>query len=192
MSSAELKLNPIEDARAVIAEQLSESCIALFETYGLQISENTSVDEAFKSSDETQIIGILGASAEGLRTSIAILSPLSVLQSSYPANLDGAREQKLLDWAGELANQLLGRLKNKLLPYGCELTLGVPTVIQGNNLLSILPKKSEVSRHTFTTANQGDIDILLSTLIDAQHFKLTCPNEDTESELMAEGDFLFF
>jgi len=32
------------------------------------------------------------------------------------------------DWAGELANQFLGRLKNKLLGYGVRLAMGTPEI----------------------------------------------------------------
>lgn len=37
----------------------------------------------------------------------------------------------LRDWVGEMTNQLLGRIKNKLLGHGLELLLSTPTVVYG-------------------------------------------------------------
>ena len=39
-----------------------------------------------------------------------------------------------MDWARELANQLVGRIKNRLLPFGVRLQIGMLTLLEMNLL----------------------------------------------------------
>lgn len=184
--------NIISDPRSVVVEQLSASCEELFENYGLKLSLIESISGSILVDNTSDIIGLLGASAEGLRASAAIQTSFGILQKTYPAKLEGLEEQKLQDWIGELSNQLIGRLKNKMLPYGCELTLGVPAVIQGSNLKTVLPKRSEITTYRYSTETGDDVYLFLSTLIDENSFNLYSPDESSEEELMTEGEFIFF
>lgn len=47
---------------------------------------------------------------------------------------DGETASIKLDWARELANQLLGRIKNRLLPFGLRLQIGVSTLLDPRQL----------------------------------------------------------
>ena len=181
----------ISDSRAVIAEQLVESCKELFGSYEVNIEVDEEKNSPGNGEGETHLIGLLGVTAEGLRATVAIQTSDQILQDTFPADLDSDRDQKLQDWIGELSNQLLGRLKNKLIPYGCELTLGVPAVIQGSQLKTILPRRTEISSHRFITDQDNDIFLFLSTL-EEESFTLHTPDTDTEDDFMAEGEILFF
>jgi len=50
-----------------------------------------------------------------------------------------------LDWARELTNQLLGRIKNRLLPFGVRLEIGALTLVDPNRLRHQL-KENQTSR----------------------------------------------
>ena len=125
---------------------------------------------------------------------------------SFPASEEDISDDELSDWLGELANQLADRFKNKVVPYGRKLELGVPTVIQGVGLKIDLPKSSEITEHQFIS-EQGEIvergthqallakdeivELRLSTLIDKQ-FSLKILDETSKPEVLGEGEMLFF
>jgi hypothetical protein len=64
---------------------------------------------------------------------LVLVVPQAIVRRSFPQSLQGAdaNQDQLTDWAGELANQLLGRLKNKLIPHGLEIHLSIPIVVLG-------------------------------------------------------------
>lgn len=49
------------------------------------------------------------------------------------------------DWTGELANQLLGRIKAKMVPFGVEIILSTPVVFKGQGL-NLYPQQADVTR----------------------------------------------
>src|SRR5688572_22999604 len=49
-----------------------------------------------------------------------------------------------VDWAREVANQLLGRIKNRLLPFGLRLQIGVSTLLDARQLHERLQGPLEV------------------------------------------------
>jgi CheY-specific phosphatase CheX len=55
----------------------------------------------------------------------------------------------LRDWIAELANQLAGRIKNKLLAHGAEVYVNTPVVLRGEHLAP-LPRQ-ELLPLTFST-----------------------------------------
>lgn len=182
----------ISDTRVVIAEQLTESCKELFESYEVSLKATNNKKSLESEKEGVHLIGLLGVTSEGLRATVAIQTCDQILQDTFPADLDDDRDQKIQDWIGELSNQLLGRLKNKLLPYGCELTLGIPTVIQGTQLEAILPRKSETSSHRFISEQNNDVALFLSTIVEEDSFTLQTPDAETQDDVMSEGELLFF
>jgi hypothetical protein len=71
------------------------------------------------------VIGFVG---NNLRATCLIAANHGVLQTSCPAGC------QLKDWVGELANQLAGRLKMKLLAHGVEIALTTPLTLSGVRL----------------------------------------------------------
>src|SRR5438105_11537361 len=65
----------------------------------------------------------IGFAGRLLRGSLTLVAPFSLLQTTYPFALRAEPEAELdvLDWSGELANQLLGRISNRLAARGIEL-----------------------------------------------------------------------
>ena len=78
------------------------------------------------------IVSILTASTESVKVSATIILPYVLIK-----RLQGdpsAGEHELLDYCGEINNQLVGRFKNKLLSYNVRLMLGIPTTLSGSNI----------------------------------------------------------
>lgn len=177
------------DTRTTLVNLLSNACIELFDGYEVMLTNN----EQLKNLDEEGInlIALIGLSESAFRASLTICVAPDLLTGSFPAPEESINEGDLQDWLGELANQLAGRFKNKVVPYGRKLELGVPTVIQGAHLKIDLPRSSEVTKHQFITEQGGMVELNLSTLIDGQ-FVLSEPEEVVEAECLEEGEMLFF
>lgn len=82
------------------------------------------------------IIATVGFSCDIAKGVLLVVGQANSLRASHPMVAMGAAvsESDLCDWAGEIANQTLGRYKNALLPYGIVLNMSVPTVIKGNEM----------------------------------------------------------
>jgi CheY-specific phosphatase CheX len=75
----------------------------------------------------TAVLGIAGSRVAGsatLGTSTICLAALAA-----KANSDMPE-----DWLGELANQLVGRFKRRIVAHGVDFSLGTPTLISGERL----------------------------------------------------------
>lgn len=177
------------DTRSTLINLLSEACIELFSGYEAILTTN----EKLKDLDEVgvNLIALIGLSDSAFRASLTICVTPDLLTSSFPAPEESINEGDLQDWLGELANQLAGRFKNKVVPYGRKFELGIPTVIQGAHLKIDVPKCSNVTKHQYITEQGGVVELNLSTLIDDQ-FVLSEPEEVVEAECLEEGEMLFF
>ena len=88
--------------------------------------------------------GIIGFTGEKIRGTIILATVAEVLQATRPTAAETDSEQA--DWAGELANQLLGRIKNKLLAHGLVIQLSTPTSVTGESLRLALSSDARSSR----------------------------------------------
>lgn len=104
---------------------------------------------------------------------------------------DKLNDKQLQDWLGELSNNLAGRFKQKLVPYGCSLNMGIPTVIQGTELQIDLPVKSMISTHQFSTEKNELIELGISTLLD-EGFIIHAPEETEGNGKQEIDDVIFF
>jgi hypothetical protein len=72
---------------------------------------------------------------------IALELPIAVLSLTYPCEeITRADEAAIEDWASELSNQLIGRLKAKLYPFNINLNLGLPCTYFGPTVDEIAPE----------------------------------------------------
>ena len=111
---------------------LSSSVTELFASHGLKLSEveyrGQGIELPFASTigfTSTRLVGVL----------VLTLSR-DIAERSMPASLRKGElsEAIIADWTGELSNQALGRLKNRLYAVGIEIALSTPTVFAGKEL----------------------------------------------------------
>ena len=111
----------------------------------------------------------------------------------YPSTLEHlARKQGALnlnaeDWLGESVNQLLGRLKNKLMGYNVVISLALPTVLRGIHLrfLSTGPD----GLWTYSFESEGGPVCAWLDVRHAPDFTLI-PTDDPEMHGTPEGEML--
>lgn len=179
--------NPEQDVVAefhgIVMQQLDASATELFDSYGQPMSLSGEAEETKRKLNLAlgAAIGFTGEHVRGV-LAIAVDEDLAVKMNPLPTGSDPGASQ---DWIGELANQLLGRLKNKLLSVGVELALSTPVVVQGNDL-RIGAVHRRATRLTFTN-NQNEAAVWWDAEVDGD---LVLSESDEEAQ--AEGDMLLF
>lgn len=153
-----------------------EACRELFESYGVSIAHTSE-----PLSERFGCCGVIGFTSDNLRGSIIIAASNEILQRSYP--IPGAPPQ--CDWLGELANQMLGRLKHKLLSHGVEIALATPIVLQGYEIQPLFG-----GAHFCEHFSSGAGAVRLWLDLDAEPGFALC--EEMATSNAAEGDLLLF
>jgi hypothetical protein len=74
---------------------------------------------------------VLGFTGESMRGSLVLAMEAETIRRSSPEPSGGGPPR---EWIAELSNQLLGRMKNRLLAYGVEIQVTIPVVIRGRLL----------------------------------------------------------
>lgn len=113
--------NDIAELNRLLQATLDDCALALF-------NDDTSLTiccgARFEEPGLVGSIGFVGAMMRGVLT-----WELSIATARASSGRDDVTD--VCDWVGEMTNQLLGRIKNKLLGHGLELLLSTPTVIYG-------------------------------------------------------------
>jgi hypothetical protein len=162
---------------AQVGDLCAEACAELFAAYGVTLGP---AGNGLTQSDAIVVSGVMGFVGARLRGTCLLASTDGPIAASCPAN--GSNR----DWMGELTNQLVGRLKTKLLSRGVEVALTTPIVLSGARVQPVprgplLPSvfKSETGEVLVWVEAESARDVTLA----AAH-----PSSDTGGE----GDILFF
>ena len=114
----------MDDHRARIQQLSIAACVALFESYGLDMRH---VAQIAPSAFDMLYCGIVGFSGRDIRGGLVLAGSREALGASNPVETAGIR-----DWVAELANQLAGRIKSRLLAHDVELQIATPVVLRGD------------------------------------------------------------
>lgn len=112
---------------AALNDLLSECCRELFSSYSLAAEPRP--QHEFPEADRLILCGVMGFVGKTMRGALVLGTTREPLEASNPLGCGSPR-----DWVCELANQLAGRLKNRLLARGVEVLLTIPTGLSGDNL----------------------------------------------------------
>jgi hypothetical protein len=157
-------LNDADDHR-ILNELYVQACRALLSAYGFTVSvrEQSHGRNAY---NKASYVSVLGASGEGIRLSSMLKIDQGLVVSMHPLGSENVDQSDLEDWCLELNNQLVGRLKNTLLGYGCLLIVGLPILLSGTDVSAVTPSHSEVHQYAVESAD-GQIILILATLVAA-------------------------
>ncbi len=164
-----------------------DSCSELFSAYGVSISEQCST---FRT-NTTQFVGVIGFTGDDIRGTLLIAMDNDTLAATLQQEAGTQMDEDnavFRDWIGELSNQLLGRVKNRLLRRGSTITLSIPLVLRGEHL-SPLPRK-RCQRICFD-ADPGQVQIWVDTEF-VQGYVLPTEDLPGSDEVPSEGDAMFF
>jgi Chemotaxis phosphatase CheX len=165
----------VTEINSCLADVVQQSCIALFSHYAVAIAPS-----ACRASRELALCGIIGFTGDDLRGSLMLACSREPLELAQ-----GGGDVTMRDWLAELTNQLLGRVKNRLLAFDTVIHCSTPVVLGGER---IAPIASQPLGHLFT-ADGGVVSVWFDVVIRSD-FVLSPPKD--VSELGQEGDTLLF
>ena len=160
-------------ANRVVAELYVDGCRQLFAAYGLTARLERQHDQPVEDS-ASRYLSIICATGPTLRLLSTIYLSADMLAAIHPAAERGLSRRDLEDWCMELNNQLLGRVKNKLLRRGCELVIGLPSVLRGSGMKAAT-SPDLVVRHNYFSSDHGTLIATLAMLVS--------PHLDLNAEL---------
>jgi chemotaxis protein CheX len=175
----------LEPAQAAIVRALiTDACQDMFRTLGSPVALlETPGDPAH---DIAAFIGFSGP-ARGM---LMISSSTELFRSSYPSQTGTPPSVvDLFDWAAEVANQLLGRIKRRFCERGLDFDVSAPTAVRGRDLGGRSPAREGACNLAFTIGNQV-IGVCLEVTPPANGKLFSNPAEPIGCAI--EGDLVLF
>ena len=110
----------------------------------------------------TLVASIGLGSSDGLRGKLVIIAQPEFFRSSYPPDIIAGEisDHALADWASELANQLLGRIKNLVSRHSVNFSLSIPAVIGGDRVRLLCRDRPSCLEHSVRVDGR-QLDLLL-------------------------------
>lgn len=142
------------DLHETISAILQDSFVELMNSFGLTMP----VDDAPSGHEpEPGFAAVIGYSEPNLRGSLVLIADLKPLVQTLPVPVAAGEPVDAFcrDWVAELANQLLGRVKNKLLRWGVAINLSTPSVVRGVQLAYSGPSASRGANGVTLTCCSG-------------------------------------
>ena len=167
------------------------ACRELFSAYGLTAHLHVqAADRRDRNRNRAGYISVVSASGEGIRLLSTASVDADLLAHTHLLGAEHTSPRFLQDWCRELNNQLLGRVKNKLLEFDCDVVMGLPALITGTDLETVTQPELNARRYFFTSPH-GCMTLILESLLTPD-FKLnpvTSPSR--EAAVMHAGAVLF-
>lgn len=165
-----------------------ESCKDLFQS--MECDVTLTVEEDYDL-EESPIACIDGGS-EDIEFMIALQLPLKVLALTYPVaeGITKVEENRLEDWISELSNQLIGRLKSKLIEHDCYVNIGLPQSFFGADVDELLAQNSQQVDYYFDI--DGEIcgcSISIEVFDEGMSFSI---EQNQDIDIQEEGELELF
>jgi chemotaxis protein CheX len=158
--------------RTVLTSLLVQMCRDMFASNGEGFDELAAA--ASIEDRENLLASAIGLSGSTVRGALVVVARPSFFKLTYPSELGVPRsDDDVADWAGEVANQLLGRIKNRLSTYGLDFTTSTPTVVRGDRLQLRIDEANTIRRNLSIRAERVDL-----------HFEI---ERDDDQPLLANG-----
>ncbi len=143
-------------------------------------------------------LAVIGYGGAHLRGSVLLSAPTEVLRATHPSG-GAASDDDLLDWAGELSNLLLGRIKNAIRRYGLVIEMSTPLMFSGLHLRISSVRSSNHAAHRFSCGEAHKLalgELLLQVRFEANvepGARLTATSEEPPAgSPRGEGDVILF
>ena len=136
------------------------------------------------------LVASVGLSGQDVKGALVVMGCPEFFQSIYPSELSpSAVEDDLADWAGEVANQMVGRLKNRFCQRGLDFSISTPTVNRGVRLhVCRGDQQSVIHRSLSVEAMLVDVYLQIARKDDRPLFT----EESTTGAASSEGETLLF
>jgi CheY-specific phosphatase CheX len=174
----------MDSNKDLIDEMVTASTLELFASMGIDLESAAEVDRP------GEFVAVIGFSGESVRGAVGLaLRGDLVANALRRSGADAAVRGACDDFVAELANQLLGRVKNKMLRYGTELALALPMVLRGIELRLVGAGGENVWAYCFSSTD-GGVSVWFDARFD-QSFQLEL-QDNPELEGAPEGEMMMF
>jgi len=166
-------------------EYLESSAKQLFDSNGIQI------EAVAEGEIDTPFASTIGFTSPRLRGALVLSLSRELVAASLPANLRAGDPNLgiLADWTGELSNQLLGRLKNRLCAAGIDIALSTPIVFFGKEMRNVSHRPPLYRALRFKSGSgRGSAEFQAEFAADLELVEAGLQNESATPE----GEALFF
>jgi hypothetical protein len=120
--------NDTDRAMHALATRVGDAVRAMFTAYGIEL-EDAGPDDALPALTPDDLVATVPFGSATVRGTLMLLAPASAVARTMPVlPAPGAEAAAARDWLGELANQALGRVRERVAWPGGELLVGAPVV----------------------------------------------------------------
>ena len=130
---------------------------------------------------------MLGFTGSQLRGSLAISTTREFLARTRPVPFQSDLEVR--DWGAELVNQLVGRVKSRMVEYGVDLRLSTPVSIMGADLHVMFDDRGSSRDALWFSSPPGHVAVLVDVVVEPGVEFRRLPEHGLP---VAEGDFVPF
>jgi len=169
--------------RTVFDELVTSCATDLFRARGIEVRSTTGLETS------VEYAGTIGFSTDGLRGMIGLGMGPETLQRLVAEDRQAGPRYNAEDWLAESVNQLIGRIKNKLMKQSVVLSIALPTVLRGVRLQFLGGSATTLWTYPMETA-AGRLWVWLDVRSERE-LELT-PSDDPEMHGPPEGDLVLF
>jgi hypothetical protein len=176
-------------ATETVIDVYLQASIELFSAYGL--STRLQRQEDAPNAQRSSYVSVLGATGEGIRFSSTLNAGADLLVRLHPSGARDVARRDLEDWCRELNNQLVGRVKNKLLRLDCQVTAGLPVLITGSGIDTVMAPEQEY-RQYFFAGEHGSLVLTLALVLAPDLELKEVPASADDEAIRLEGEHALF
>ena len=180
----------------LVREHLTSAVTEFFASCGAICAPTT--DDEPSAGDATELGAIIGFRGKTTRGGLAFVAPADLIVSLLPVPTDALRPDiQLRDWAAEIANQLVGRFKNKLGAAAGRFDVGSAVCFTGTSIRLVFLPNTEGLSVTFRVAGRTvrlHLDCTSNGAGDAAH-PWALPGDagpPGDFRIVAEGNVILF
>lgn len=160
---------------------IQSSTVELLHSYGLSIAPRGRAENR-RHTAQHEAVGIISFDGKGVAGRLTLSIPRPVFVAPGAAHTENTT---LPDWTRELTNQLMGRIKNRLMQFQLKLRTHIPTVLSGAALM--LQKNPTTEIWYAFGALRGEIIVT----VDASLAQAVLEYSNA-SVVVAEGELILF
>jgi hypothetical protein len=171
-----------QDGRALLETMIQSSTVDLFHAAGIAVGP-VAVNKVDCSQVASRaLMAMISFDGPGARGTLGLLVPTGVFEL---VRQDPARPFTGVAWVQDSVNQLLGRVKARLLQFQMPLQMGLPLSMDEKALRALL-QQGILAAYRFRTL-RGEISVTLSGKIDYARL-----NYASQLSYASEGDIVLF
>jgi hypothetical protein len=173
----------MSDTRAVFDSIIQSATVDLFHSFGIAVAPLERGALPSRQVGVDALAALISFEGRGCVATLALMVPAATFAL---IKQDAVRPFAGRDWVRELTNQLLGRVKRRLLQFQISVKAGLPTILTHDMLERQRARAGEQTAYVFRTL-RGEIIVTLTGKIDSNAFSYSGAVNPAN-----EGDFILF